>query len=46
MIYRLDAVGKVYPSRRGGVTSLAGVGFDIAKGERVDVLVVEAERPR
>jgi len=38
VIYRLDAVGKVYPSRRGGVTSLAGVGFDIAKGERVAVI--------
>ena len=38
MSYRLDAVGKVYPSRRGGVTSLAGVSFDIAKGERVAVI--------
>jgi len=36
--YRLDAVGKVYPSRRGGVTSLAGVSVAIAKGERVAVI--------
>jgi len=38
VIYRLDAVGKVYPSRRGDVTSLAQVSLDIAPGERVAVI--------
>jgi len=38
MIYRLDAVGKVYPSRRGDVGSLAGVSFEVAPGERVAVI--------
>jgi phosphonate transport system ATP-binding protein len=36
--YRLDAVGKRYPSRRGEVTSLADVSFAIARGERVAVI--------
>jgi len=38
VIYRLDAVGKVYPARRGAVTSLAGVSLAIARGERVAVI--------
>jgi phosphonate transport system ATP-binding protein len=38
VIYRLDAVGKVYPSRRGDVTSLAQVSFEVAAGERVAVI--------
>jgi phosphonate transport system ATP-binding protein len=38
VIYRLDAVGKVYPSRQGAVTSLAQVSFDIARAERVAVI--------
>jgi phosphonate transport system ATP-binding protein len=38
VIYRLDAVGVVYPSRRGEVASLTGVGLDIAEGERVAVI--------
>jgi phosphonate transport system ATP-binding protein len=38
VIYRLDAVGKVYPARRGAVTSLASVSFAVAPGERVAVI--------
>jgi len=38
VIYRLDAVGKVYPSRRGGVASLTQVSFEVAPGERVAVI--------
>jgi phosphonate transport system ATP-binding protein len=38
VIYRLDAVGKVYPSRRGAVTSLTGASFAVAPGERVAVI--------
>jgi phosphonate transport system ATP-binding protein len=38
VIYRLEAVGKVYPSRRGDVPSLAAVSFDIAQGERIAVI--------
>lgn len=38
MIYRLDAVAKRYPSRRGEVSSLAEVSFAIAPGERVAVI--------
>ncbi len=38
MIYRLDAVGKVYPSRRGDVTSLSAVSFDVDRAERVAVI--------
>ncbi len=37
-IYRLDAVGMRYPSRRGGVTSLAEISVEIARGERVVVI--------
>jgi len=38
VIYQLDAVGKAYPSRRGAVTSLAAVSFEVAAGERVAVI--------
>ena len=38
MIYRLDAVGKVYPARRGAVTSLAAVSVNVAAGERLAVI--------
>ncbi len=38
MIYRLDAVGKRYPSRRGDVVSLTAVSFAVAAGERVAVI--------
>jgi phosphonate transport system ATP-binding protein len=38
VIYRLDAVGKVYPSRRGDVASLTRVSFEVATGERVAVI--------
>ncbi|HEY6172866.1 MAG TPA: ATP-binding cassette domain-containing protein, partial [Kofleriaceae bacterium] len=38
MIYRLDAVGKLYPSRRGDVASLSRVSFEVATGERVAVI--------
>jgi phosphonate transport system ATP-binding protein len=38
VIYRLDAVGKTYPSRRGEVASLARVSFAVAAGERVAVI--------
>jgi len=38
VIYRLDAVDKRYPSRRGDVSSLTAVSVDIAKGERVAVI--------
>jgi len=38
VIYRLDAVAKHYPSRRGDITSLAEVSLDIAPGERVAVI--------
>jgi predicted ABC-type ATPase len=38
VIYRLDAVAKRYPSRRGEVSSLAEVSFAIAPGERVAVI--------
>jgi phosphonate transport system ATP-binding protein len=38
VIYRLEAVGKRYPSRRGDVSALAGVSFEIAPGERVAVI--------
>jgi phosphonate transport system ATP-binding protein len=38
VIYRLEAVGKQYPSRRGDVTSLADISFEIAAGERVAVI--------
>jgi phosphonate transport system ATP-binding protein len=38
MTYRLDAVGKRYPSRRGDVASLDAVSFAIAAGERVAVI--------
>ena len=38
MIYRLDAVGKRYPSRRGDVASLTAVSLEIAAGERVAVI--------
>jgi len=38
MIYRLDAVGKTYASRRGEVASLARVSFAVAAGERVAVI--------
>ncbi|HEX8115340.1 MAG TPA: ATP-binding cassette domain-containing protein, partial [Kofleriaceae bacterium] len=38
MIYRLDAVGKRYPSRRGDVVSLTAVSCAIAAGERVAVI--------
>jgi phosphonate transport system ATP-binding protein len=38
VIYRLDAVGRRYPSRRGEVAALAGVSFAIAAGERVAVI--------
>jgi phosphonate transport system ATP-binding protein len=38
VIYRLDAVGLAYPSRRGAVASLADVSFAIAPGERVAVI--------
>jgi phosphonate transport system ATP-binding protein len=36
--FRLDAVGKRYPSRRGDVVSLEGVSATIANGERVAVI--------
>jgi phosphonate transport system ATP-binding protein len=38
VIYRLDAVGKAYPSRRGDVVSLREVSCTIAPGERVAVI--------
>jgi phosphonate transport system ATP-binding protein len=38
VIYRLDAVSKRYPSRRGEVASLGQVSFEIAAGERVAVI--------
>jgi len=38
VIYRLDAVGKAYPSRRGEVASLSAVSFEVAAGERVAVI--------
>ncbi|HEX3762658.1 MAG TPA: phosphonate ABC transporter ATP-binding protein [Kofleriaceae bacterium] len=38
MIYRLDRVGKRYPSRRGDVASLTEVSFEVAAGERVAVI--------
>jgi phosphonate transport system ATP-binding protein len=38
VIYRLDAVGKRYRSRRGEVGSLSEVSFEIAAGERVAVI--------
>jgi phosphonate transport system ATP-binding protein len=38
VIYQLDAVGKVYPSRRGDVASLTSVSLEIASGERVAVI--------
>jgi len=38
VIYRLDAVGKLYPSRRGDVASLSRVSFEVATGERVAVI--------
>jgi len=33
-----DAVGKVYPSRCGGVTSLTAISFDVAKSKRFAVI--------
>jgi phosphonate transport system ATP-binding protein len=38
VIYRLDAVGLVYPSRTGDVTSLTALSLEIARGERVAVI--------
>jgi phosphonate transport system ATP-binding protein len=38
VIYRLEAVGQAYPSRRGEVASLADLRFDVAPGERVAVI--------
>jgi phosphonate transport system ATP-binding protein len=38
VIYRLDAVGKLYPSRRGDVASLTAVSLEVAAGERVAVI--------
>ena len=38
MIYRLDAVGKRYPSRRGDAASLTDVSFAVAAGERLAVI--------
>ena len=38
MIYRLEAVAKVYPSRGGDVTALGAVSFEVASGERVAVI--------
>ena len=38
MIYRLEGVSKLYPTRQGPVSSIAGITFDILEGEQVAVL--------
>jgi phosphonate transport system ATP-binding protein len=38
MIYRLEGMGKVYPTRHGPVSALCGVNFGILEGEQVALL--------
>jgi phosphonate transport system ATP-binding protein len=38
MIYRLDGVSKLYPTRHGPVQSISGISFHVLEGEQVAVL--------